>query len=177
MGVTPWSTIVVLGCTYSVPSRLIGHKLRAQVTNDTILLLYGKKLVQEMPRLTGKGATAINYRHVVAHLVRKPGAFANYRFREDLFPSLVFRKAYDQMVAGELEKGEREYLRVLNLAARHNESEVATALAILMEEGIRPDEAAVKNLLMPPNPTYPCVNITAQDLAEYNALLTGGTAA
>lgn len=177
VGVTPWSTIVVLGCTYSVPSRLIGHKLRALVTPDLIMVLYGKRLVQEMPRLSGKGQAAIDYRHVVGHLVRKPGAFANYRFREELFPSVVFRRAYDRLVAGEIEKGEREYLRVLHLAAMGSESEVAMALELLLEEGHVPDAEAVKSLLKPAAPSYPTVSIPAPNLADYNALLNGGLAA
>lgn len=177
VGVTPWSTIVVQGCIYSVPSRLIGHKLRALVTPDTILVLYGKRLVQEMPRLSGKGQTAISYRHIVGHLVRKPGAFANYRFREDLFPSVVFRKAYDRLVAGDLGKGEREYLRVLHLAAMGSESEVTMALELLLDEGHVPDEEAVKSLLKPATSTYPAVSIPAPNLADYNALLNGGLAA
>lgn len=177
IGVTPWSTIVVLGCIYSVPSRLIGHKLRALVTPDTIMVLYGKRQIQAMPRLSGKGQTAINYRHVVGHLVRKPGAFANYRFREDLFPSVVFRKAYDRLVAGDLGKGEREYLRVLHLAAMGSESEVAMALELLLDEGQVPDAEAVKSLLKPAEPAYPAVSIPAPDLAAYNMLLHGGFAA
>lgn len=177
VGVTPWSTIVVSGCTYSVPSRLIGHKLRALVTPDTIMVLYGKRLIQEMPRLSGKGQAAIDYHHVVGHLVRKPGAFANYRFREELFPSVVFRKAYDRLVAGEIEKGEREYLRVLHMAAMESESEVAMALELLLEEGHLPSAEAVKGLLKPATTTYPTVSIPAPDLAAYDALLIGGLAA
>lgn len=173
VGVTPWSTIVVSGCIYSVPSRLIGHKLRALVTPDRIMVLYGKRLIQEMPRLSGKGQTAINYRHVVGHLIRKPGAFANYRFREDLFPSVVFRKAYDRLIEGDLSKGERAYLRVLNLAAMESESEVAAALEALLEEGLVPDLEAVKDLLLPPVIQYPAVSVSAPNLAVYDDLLIG----
>lgn len=177
VGVTPWSTIVVKGCIYSVPSRLIGHKLRAVVTAETIMVLYGNRLVQEMPRLHGKGQVAIDYRHVVGHLVRKPGAFANYRFREEMFPSVVFRKAYDRLVDAGFEKGEREYLRVLHLAAMGSESEVTMALELLLEEGLVPDVEAVKGLLKPAAPAYPAVSVPAPNLADYDALLRGGKAA
>jgi len=50
-----------------------------------------------MPRLLGTGQLAIDYRHVIWSLVRKPGAFAHYRYRDDLFPSLTFRRAYDAL--------------------------------------------------------------------------------
>lgn len=177
VGVTPWSTIVVKGCIYSVPSRLIGHKLRAVVTAETIMVLYGNRLVQEMPRLHGKGQVAIDYRHVVGHLVRKPGAFTNYRFREEMFPSVVFRKAYDRLMEAGVEKGEREYLRVLHLAAMNSESEVAMILELLLEEGLVPDAEAVKGLLKPTVPAYPAVRVPAPNLADYDALLRGGHAA
>ena len=52
-----------------------------------------------MPRLLGTGQHRIDYRHVIWSLVRKPGAFAHYRYRDELFPSLVFRRAYDALSA------------------------------------------------------------------------------
>ena len=55
-----------------------------------------------LPRLTGDCTHAINYRHVIEWLIRKPGAFAEYRFHQDLFPTLAFRRAYDQLL-GETE--------------------------------------------------------------------------
>ena len=39
-----------------------------------------------MPRLAGSGKHAINYRHVIDSLVRKPGAFENYQYHEEMFP-------------------------------------------------------------------------------------------
>jgi len=35
----------------------------------------------------------IDYRHVIWSLVRKPGRFARYVYREEMFPSVVFRRA------------------------------------------------------------------------------------
>ena len=75
--------------------------------------------------------------------------------------------------SGEIEKGEREYLRVLHLAAMGSESEVAMALELLLEEGMMPDEEAVKSLLKPATPLYPIVSIPAPNLADYNSLLRG----
>lgn len=45
-----------------------------------------------MPRLSGRGQHRIHYQHVIWSLVRKPGAFAAYRYRDDLFPTLTFRQ-------------------------------------------------------------------------------------
>ncbi len=93
------STIQVRTNTYSVPSRLIGRKVDVRIEAETILVTYQDHLVQTMPRLFGKQGVAINYRHVIDTLVRKPGAFANYRFREEMFPTSQFRIAYDMLHA------------------------------------------------------------------------------
>jgi|GEM_PF-2092484 len=61
--------------------------------------------------------SASNYRHVVWSLVRKPGAFARCRYREELFPSLVFRRAYDALRDARAERADVDYLRILHLAA------------------------------------------------------------
>lgn len=104
--VSGWSTIAVMSAVYSVPSRYIGMKLRVHVYRDEVHVLYGNIRVLEMPRVAA-GRKSINYRHIIAHLVRKPGAFANYQFREELFPSRVFRQAYDLLaLAGK--EGDRE---------------------------------------------------------------------
>jgi hypothetical protein len=70
--VTSFSTISVDKVVYSVPSRLIGGELKALVYPEVVRVFFGDQLVQEMPRLA-RGSRKINYRHVVAHLLRKPG--------------------------------------------------------------------------------------------------------
>lgn len=102
--VTSFSTISVDKVVYSVPSRLIARELKALVYPETVRVFLGHTLVQEMPRLE-PGSRKINYRHVVAHLLRKPGAFANYQYREELFPSVVFRQAYDALKQDRPERG------------------------------------------------------------------------
>lgn len=169
--VSPWSTIVVLKGTYSVPSRLIGHQLRVLVYADEVQVFYGKKLVQTMPRLPKAGGVAVNYRHVVGHLVRKPGAFANYSFREELFPGLAFRRAYDRLRETEGERADKAYLQVLNLAAMGSEAEVALALEMLLAEGHAPTAAAVRELTRPRPEGPPVVAIPAPNPAAYDSLL------
>ena len=81
------------------------------------------------------GSIAINYRHVIDWLVRKPGAFENYRYREDLFPTSRFRMAYDALRETAPSRAAREYLQILELAARENESLVDDALRLLAGGG------------------------------------------
>jgi hypothetical protein len=94
-----WSTIRVAGRTYSVPSRLMGHAVEVRLHADRVEVLFAGRRIEVMPRLRGEGGHRIDYRHVIWSLVRKPGAFARYRYREELFPSETFRRAYDALRA------------------------------------------------------------------------------
>ena len=93
------STIQVQHNTYSVPARLIGEHVEARIGAEEIAVWYGETLVQRMPRLRGQNKCLIDYRHIIGWLVRKPGAFARYVYREELYPTLTYRRAYDALLA------------------------------------------------------------------------------
>ena len=170
-----WSTIRVAHRTYSVPARLMGHTVEARVHADLVEVRYRGQLVQSMPRLRGEDEHRVDYRHVIGWLVRKPGAFARYRYREDLFPSVTFRRAYDALQTTHGERADVEYLRILQLAALHGEARVTEALWAVMAAG-RFDYVAVQTRVAPPTPTIPSIHIPAPDLRVYDALLLGATA-
>ncbi|NUQ76892.1 MAG: IS21 family transposase [Polyangiaceae bacterium] len=174
--VRKWSTIYVSKRIYSVPSRLIGHEVEALLYADVVEIRYGGKVVETMPRLRGDQAHRIDYRHVIWSLVRKPGAFAAYRFREDLFPSLVFRRTYDDLRSRRGDRADVEYVRILHLAASTGERRVELALDGLLESGEPFDYAAVKALCKPEIPAVPELAIGAPDLRRYDALLAAGGA-
>ena len=167
-----WSTILVAGRIYSVPSRLIGHEVKARVHPDVVEVWYRNKLVETMPRLRGEDNHLINYHHIIWSLVRKPGAFARYRYREDLFPTLTFRQAYDALRESRGDRADVEYVRILHLAASTTQSQVQCALDLLLETGSAFDYVAVKSLAQPQTPSIPSVIIPEPDLARYDALLT-----
>lgn len=169
--VRKWSTIQVGRRTYSVPSRLISHEVEAHQHEEVVEVYYRRKLVETMPRLRGDQAYRIDYRHVIWSLVRKPGAFARYRYRESLFPSLVFRQTYDALRARLGERADVEYVRILHLAASTLESTVATALGAMLDTGEPLDYAAIKARAMPAVPTMPEVAVPAPDLRQYDRLL------
>ena len=166
-----WSTITVRNQIYSVPSRLIGHRVEVRLHPTELELFYAGQLVETLPRLSGKKKHRINYRHVIGSLVRKPGAFANYRFREELYPTPVFRLAYDALVNHRGSRASVEYIRILYLAARTSESLVESALVRLLGAGARFDYATVEALASPREPEIPVVMIPSPDLALYDALL------
>lgn len=170
--VTPWSTVRVRHNTYSVPSRLMRERVRARVYDERIEIWYAGRHELTMPRLLGRQQHRIEYRHVVWSLVKKPGAFARYRYREDLFPSLVFRRAYDALRNNLVERlADIEYVRILHLAASTTEADVEGALVVALEAGEAFDAEAVRALVQPRQAAPPAVAIPEPDLASYDALL------
>ncbi len=131
--VSPGSLVTVHRNIYSVHSRLIGEMVEARVLPDTVEIWYADRKVEELPRLRGRGKHRIDYRHIIDWLVRKPGAFENYRYRSDLFPTSWFRLAYDALREEQGPKqGTREYLAFLLLAARRGEELVEGAIRFLL---------------------------------------------
>ena len=149
--VSQFSTIHVKANVYSVPSRLIGSSVLVRVRAETVEGYVGSTLAFTLPRLVGKQQHRIDYRHLIGSLVRKPGAFAAYRYRDDLFPTTTFRLAYDRLVSSGLQRADRDYVRLLHLAASTSESEVETALALLLETSTLPTFDAVRDLVHPPH--------------------------
>lgn len=127
------SLISVGNNNYSESSRLIGERVEARVTAETVAIWYANRKVDELPRLRGRGKHRVDYRHTIDWLVRKPGAFENYRYKEDLFPTSRFRMAYDALRQSAPNSGNRQYLAILYLAATEGETRVDTALRILLE--------------------------------------------
>jgi hypothetical protein len=157
---------------YSVPSRLIGQKVRTRVSETTIEVYVGREMICTLPRRHGRAGAVIDFRHVIADLVRKPRAFAGWRYRDSLFPSVIFRKASDRFVEdlGE-RRGERDYLHLLKLAADTSLGEVEEALEKLLENGVVFNLEAVRRL-MPPTGFEPMEMVKPTvSLSEYDLLL------
>ena len=173
--VRKWSTIRVDSRTYSVPSRLIGVMVDVRLYTDHVEVYYKGHLVESMERIRGKGKARIDYRHIIGSLVRKPGAFARYRFREQLYPTHTFRLAYDAMCGWKGERADVDYVRILHLAATTMECEIERALSRLLKSSVRFDYAVVKQLAAPASPEIPSVELSCEvDLGVYDRLLAGG---
>jgi hypothetical protein len=170
--VSSFSTIRLLKGIYSVPSRLIGYKLRAYIYHGEIRLYYGSTLVQEMPQIQDNSGACINYRHLIKSLLRKPGAFANYYYRDYLFPSVIFRTAHDMLVKAYPTNGAKQYLQILQLAAIGKESDVQLALELLIEAKSIPSLLEVASLLKASiAPKIIEVKIKTSSLRDYDSLL------
>ena len=159
--------------SYSVPTSLIGHQVTVRICEWHLEVYYRQQQIETMTRLVGQKKQQINYRHLIDSLLRKPGGFRNYRYREALFPSLIFRQAWEQLEQWYApRKADLTYLRVLRLAARHSESEVAAALSLLLASTTRWDDLDVKQLLQPRTmTTTPVVAPPVINLNQYDGLL------
>jgi hypothetical protein len=165
------STVRVKKQTYSVPSTLIGLKLDALVGEHDVRLSHQGKEVYVLPRIKG-GKPWIDYRHVVSSLVKKPGAFRDYTFREEMFPSLVFRQAYEGLCKAEEGRADARYLRVLELAATHGEDAVAVILGECLREGELALPELVSERIDRVQPAGVAMAAFVPDLKAYDALLT-----
>ena len=171
--VSEWSTVRVKHCAYSVPSRLIGERVRVRLFEERLEVWFVDELQMSCERLLGRNLHRVDYRHVIWSLVRKPGAFQRYVYREDLFPTVTFRRAYDALQTPHRgTRGNLDYLRILHLAATTMESEVEAALVLLLESGARIDVDAVKALVDPKmSPPVPSLSPPSVDLSAYDRLL------
>ena len=137
----------------------------------------GPSQLLTLPRLLGSQQHRIDYRHLSWSLVRKPGAFAHYRHRDDLFPSVVFRQAYDALSHSAPGRAEREYVRILHLAASTVECEVEAALTLLLEHQQLPLFDTFRDLVRPPaSGCIPALATPDLDLRPYDRLLRQGAA-
>jgi len=170
--VSRFSTIHVNSNIYSVPSRLIGTTVMVRVRAETLEGYVGTSPVFVLPRLIGKHKHRIDYHHVIWSLVRKPGAFAAYQYRDELFPTTTFRLAYDRLLADWPKRANQEYVRILYLAATTSESEVETALCLLLEAAILPTLVAVRDLVhLPGVQSVPQLHTPTLDLSPYDQLI------
>jgi hypothetical protein len=152
---------------------LIGHTVEVRQAPATIEVRYSGELVETMPRVRGRDHR-IDYRHVIRSLVRKPGAFARYRYREELFPTLPFRQAYDALLAWHGDRADVEYVRLLHLAASGSEGAVAQTLTSLLADRRPFDYHVVQQLIAPATPRHPMLRLPEPDLTVYDTLLAGG---
>ena len=157
---------------YSVPSGLKGKRVKVRVYEWQIEVWYANQCVETLPRLTGNNKAHINYRHVIDTLLRKPGGFRNYRYRDELFPREVFRRAWenlDQRLPPR--KADLVYLRILKLAARGLETDVAAALEDMLSSRNAWDDQTVATCVQPQFAAHPCLSQQTVDLSEYDRLL------
>ena len=172
--VGPSSTIRVSHNVYSVDSRLKGETVEVRLYAEALEIWYSQRRIETIPRLRGENHARIQYRHIIDWLVRKPGAFENYRYRTALFPSSRFRMAYDALRKRHAPRqADREYLGILHLSAYHSETQVEQALHHLLdpEKSLSADAVETWLQTVDRSEAPPDVAVDSVDLAVYDALL------
>jgi hypothetical protein len=157
-----------------VHSRLVGEKVEVRLYAERLEVWHGQRRIETLPRLRGEGRRHIQYRHIIDWLVRKPGAFENYIYRDELYPSSRFRMAYDDLRARHTSSvASKQYLKILHLAARENETGVDEALRALLEQEQAISPEAVEQIMRSDLKPRPATDVVIPDveLAQYDALL------
>ena len=178
--VGPSSTIRVKHNVYSVHSRLIREKVTVRLFAEHLEVWHGQSHIENIPRLRGTGNHHVQYRHIIDWLVRKPGAFENYRYRSDLFPTSRFRMAYDELGRHHTAaKASKEYLLILKLAAKENETAVDNALGFLFNQAKIICAQTVERLVLTEQKPESVTDVKISDvvLHAYDCLLSGAEVA
>jgi hypothetical protein len=162
---------------YCIPSCFIDKKVHLRIYSDRIELWYANSKKLEMPRLIGKNEVFFDFRIVIDTLIRKPGAFENYRYREQLYPTLNFRKAFDTACAEQGERnGIRTYLKLLYMAKHVGLEAVDSELAQSLASKAAIDTKAIE-IKLQTTPTIPesfhdvDPKVETPELDDYNSLL------
>jgi len=167
--VSKFGHVRIYGKTYSVPSRLIGSSLQAEIGEEQIVLKYKGKLAIKLPRLRGKKRVSIRIEDVIDSLIARPGAFRRLRYQSEFFPSLVFRKVYDELCAKKSEfRASSAYLQILKLTLEYGINDVEAALCLAAEETEEATASFVDKVCGLVSPGIPDLTIDRPDLSEYD---------
>jgi hypothetical protein len=175
--VTNSSTIQVKSIVYSVPSRLIGMTLKVHLYDDRLELFVGGEWVLNLKRQrrNKKRVYQIDYRHLIDQLIKKPGAFKNYIYKEAMFPTLAFRLTWEKLLETyDNRKACREYLGILKEAAhRDREDCVSHYLEKELARGVVPTRSEVRSLFYKESETLPEIESCCVNLEDYDHLIGG----
>ena len=176
--VTSSSSFTLRKVFYTVPSQLIGHRLRVRLFDDRLELFIGGTPLMTLERgragANGKHGHVVNYHHIIHSLRPKPMALLNLVYRHQIFPRDAYRQAFDRLLEQIPERSPRR-LMVNILALAHErgcEAELAALLAAELLAGRLPDMAALRERFAPDPATLPEVVVHLVPLSAYEALLS-----
>ena len=162
---------------YTVPSRLIGHRLRVRLYDDRLDCFLGGTrlltLVRGRRPADGRLGHVVDYRHVIHTLRRKPMALLNLVYRDQLFPREAYRRAWDALIAAQSPRTAcRSMVGLLALAhERTCEAELASELEAILAAGELPELAELQARFMPTQTVLPSVSVSLPAAVVYDALL------
>jgi hypothetical protein len=176
--VTATSGFILKKVFYSMPSRLIGHRLRVRLYDDRLECFLGSTALMTLrrgrPPQGGKRGHVIDYRHVIHALRRKPMALLNLVYRDQLFPRRAYRRAFEALLAADSEKQACRIMVGL-LALAHEqacEAELAAALDAELDAGRLPDLDTLRRRFAPDPSAIPEITVAPTPLRLYDELAT-----
>ena len=182
--VTSSSGFLLKGVFYTVPSRLIGHRLSVRLYDSNIELYFGGRHQLTLPRMRKNGdktVYCVNYHHVIHSLKKKPGALMKLVYRDELFPREEYKKCFELALSL---LGSREACRIAVklLAMAHEQScedQLALAIRDTVDSGELPDVEALKERFVMKAGPMREVDVQVGDLSSYTPLFgyieeTGG---
>ncbi|MBV9046879.1 MAG: IS21 family transposase [Solirubrobacterales bacterium] len=181
--VTASSGFVLRKVFYTVPSRLIGYRLRIRLYDDRLECFLGQSHVLTLRRGRswggGRHAHVIDYRHVIHSLRRKPMALLNLVYRDALFPRPAYRLMWERLLAaGDARSACKTMVGLLALAHERNcEAELATVLAAELDQGGLPELADLRTRFAPSCAAPPAISVLLPAIASYDVLLPATGAA
>ncbi len=165
---------------YTVPSRLIGHRLRVRLYDDRLDLLLGATLLMTLERgrggANGKHGHVVDYHHVIHALRRKPMALLSLVYRDQLFPRDAYRLTFE-FLRGELAERAACKMMVALLSLAHDrscEAQLATVLADDLDNRRLPDINALLARFAPDPARLPEVAVHLASLSSYDVLVESG---
>ncbi len=162
---------------YTVPSRLIGHRLRARLFKDHIELFLGGTSLMKLPRVRGQLGSSqhvVNYRHVIHSLRQKPGALPRLGYRDQLFPRDAYRNLYNVAMEALPERDAcRLTVELLSLAHERNvEAALAHAIQGELDAGTLPTLDGMRARFAPNPACVPQVSVNLGKLVDYDRLIS-----
>jgi hypothetical protein len=163
---------------YTVPSRLIGHRLRVRLFDDRLDCFLGSTLILTLargrPRGKGKHGHVVDYRHVIHALRRKPMALLNLVYRDQLFPRRAYARAFEALLAaGPEHRACTTMVGLLSLAhERGCEADLAGVLEADLDAGRLPDLQSLRERFQPSSAAVTDVVVDLVPLSVYDELGT-----
>ena len=176
--VSSTSTIEVKRVLYSVPSRLVGSRLRIHLYDDHLKGYLGSRVVLELPRdhrpRGSERARQIDYCHLIGSLSKKPQAFRYSMLRDEILPNDNYRqlwKAADEQM--QARAACKWIVGVLALAARGDcEEEIGKYLIHCAEQRNLPSIRTLEARFDKKTKSVPKVEVKQHSAAEYEQLLS-----
>jgi len=164
--------------SYSVPRQWRHLRdIEGRLFDERVEIWGNGKVLASFETQPNLGGARIDYRHLLVDLLRKPGAFMHYRYREEFVPGEIWRLCFDQFLERRgVKLGSKEYLLVLGLTLENDRSAVEKALYRLLATDELSLEKVKELLGIMPRVFDHKDYVPEADLTHYDTILTQGGA-